>query len=595
MVQLEQLIKPTWDAERWLNNAWVLLEPEEQLSIKKRVDDLFFNGLPFQLEHDKLIYIRLFSMLTQLEVFALQALLKPSEILSDPELKLKMRQQILDEVFHATVFAKIAYELSAPYALPPTNNGIDQFMSLLADEPDLRTSVVLINLVGEGWSEEIFLVLKKYKVAPRVIDVILEDESRHLEDYDLYFGVGLPSKDYLNRRLSYLEEIVMSIFSQAKFVESLLNVLGITGTVELANRINKKHHKLLEKINCEPTQKWKNFMRSVVTIIQDVFYNQVSDAPVLQTTTRRILASQWDDPNQPTQSTVFGINVSELGFFEKKHSSETVTCLFLQAISKTLSDNPTLRNYMYHHKIYNPQHAYIGLAVRLPECGDQLGIIEFKDCHAMTVSELSHHIRHDIQTMAYCHKKTEELKVEHPFLVDIFDEIFSKAPADDVYADSLFAKPAISLSNIGHWGYETVISPLLPNETVKFTLGKLERKQVWSSVSKQFEVQDIVPVGMSVDHRVFDANMPVPNIIQAAFNDVQSAMVHHGKSPSSSNGVGLQEFIKYSDALLADDLELGFRYLFFSSLNWKNYGDHKAIAMKKRDATGKALYSIDEC
>ena len=161
MVQLEQLIKPTWDSERWLNNAWVLLEPEEQLSIKKRVDDLFFNGLPFQLEHDKLIYIRLFSMLTQLEVFALQVLLKPSATLSDPELKLRMRQQILDEVFHATVFAKIAYELSAPYALPPTNNGIDQFMSLLANEQDLRTSIVLINLVSEGWIEEIFLVLKK--------------------------------------------------------------------------------------------------------------------------------------------------------------------------------------------------------------------------------------------------------------------------------------------------------------------------------------------------------------------------------------------------------------------------------------------------
>lgn len=594
MVQLEQLIKPTWDAERWLNNAWVLLEPEEQLSIKKRVDDLFFNGLPFQLEHDKLIYIRLFSMLTQLEVFALQALLKPSEILSDPELKLRMRQQILDEVFHATVFAKIAYELSAPYALPPTNNGIDQFMSLLADEPDLRTSIVLINLVGEGWIEEIFLVLKKYKVAPRVIEVILEDESRHLEDYDLYFGVGLPSKDYLNRRLSYLEEVVMGIFSQAKFVESLLNVLGIAGTVELAKRINKKHHTLLQKINCEPTQKWKNFMRSVVTIIQDVFYNQVNDAQVKQTTTRRILASQWDDPSQPTQSTVFGVNVSELGFFEKKHSSEAVTCLFLQAISKTLSDHPTFRNYMYHHKIYNPLHAYVGLAVRLPECGDQLGIIEFKDCHTMTVSELSQHIRADIQTMAYCHKKSEELKIEHPFLVDIFDEIFSKAPADDVYSDSLFAKPAISLSNIGHWGYETIISPLLPNETIKFTLGKLERKQVWSTVSKQFEVQDIVPVGMSVDHRVFDANMPVPSIIQNAFNEVQRAMAQQGSAPVCSNGGGLLEFIKYSDALLEDDLELGFRFLFFSSLNWKNYGDQKAIAMKKRDATESALYSIDE-
>ena len=492
------------------------------------------------------------------------------------------------------MFAKIAYELSAPYALPPTNNGIDQFMSLLANEQDLRTSIVLINLVSEGWIEEIFLVLKKYKVAPRVIELILQDESRHLEDYDLYFGVGLPSKDYLNRRLGYLEEIVMGVFS-AKFVEALLNVLGVTGTIELANRMDKKHHKLLAKINCEPTQKWKNFMRSVDTIIQDVFYNQVSDAPVLQTTTRRILAAQWGDPSQPTQSTVFGINVSELGFFEKKHSSETLNCLFLQAISKTISDNPTLRNYMYHHKIYNPQNAYVGLTVKLPECGDQLGIIEFKDCHAMTVAEISQHIRSDMQTMAYCHKKTEELKIEHPFLVDIFDGIVSKAPADEVYADSLFAKPAISLSNIGHWGYETVISPLLPNETVKFTLGKVERKQVWSTVTKQFEVQDIVPVGMSVDHRVFDANLPVPNIIQTAFNDVQSAMVQLGKSPISSNGAGLQEFIKYSDALLADDLELGFRYLFFSSLNWKNYGDHKTIAMKKRDATGKALYSIDEC
>jgi len=142
MIELQELIKPIWGTEKWLHNAWDILENHEKLIIKQRLDEMFYNGLPFQLEHNKILYIHLFSLLLQLEIFGLQGLLKSLEKLAGNVLQDKLRQQIIDEIFHAIVFAKITYQLSSPYALPPTyNKNIEKFTYLLVNEPDLKTSL----------------------------------------------------------------------------------------------------------------------------------------------------------------------------------------------------------------------------------------------------------------------------------------------------------------------------------------------------------------------------------------------------------------------------------------------------------------------
>lgn len=577
MIQLNELIKPTWGVEKWLNTAWSTLDDDEKQIISKRVDEMFFNPLPFQLEHDKTLYVHLFTLLTQLEIFALQGMIKSLAKLSAGELYSQLRKQIVDEIFHAILFAKITYELASPYALPPMySKGVESLFSILVSEPDFKTSLVMINLIGEGWVDEIFSALQQANVAPRVFEVVHEDESRHLHDYVSFLEIGLPDKAYLVKRLAcFEEELITMMFSSPIYIQTLMSFLGVSGLKKLFIDIDKKHHIMLKQVDCSPGKKWRFFMEKISSLIDHVFHDQAPDMPLLQTDTRRMLMAQWDDPNQPTQSSLFSIDVTPIEFFEKKHRPETITCLSLQALSKAMSVNPVLKNYKTSNKLYNPKESYVGLAVLLPNCDDHLGMIEFKNCHEMSVSELSAHIQHDIQIMTYCHKKIQSLKQEHPYLDDLVNDLFIPR-CESVYRDPLFSKPSISLSNIGHWGYEVPISPLFPYETVKLTLGKIDRKQVWNNTTKLFEVRDMLPVGISVDHRVFDANIAVPRMIQTAFDEMLILMQQDNTKPAPAS-VKLNDFIKLSDKLLQADLDFGYRYLFFSTQVWKNYSGAQTV------------------
>lgn len=585
MIQLQQLIKPIWGVEKWLNSSWSMLDEHEKRVVSQRVDDMFHTPIPFQLEHDKALYMHLFSLLSQLEIFGLQGLIKSLEKLPEGDLQRRLRQQIIDEIFHAIVFAKLTFELSAPFALPPTHSkGIEKFLSHLVNEPDLKTSVVLINLVAEGWIEEIFMAMQSHKVAPCIFDVVLADESRHVEDSALFLEIGLPESEYLLIKLAaFEEELVTMIFSEHIYVPTLVNFLGVPGAKQLFKNIDNKHSLLLEKINLTPSDDWKFFMENVPSLIDEAFHDQQSDGTLVeQTSTRKIFSAVWDDPSQPTVSSLFSIDVTPLDFFEKKYPPETLTCLMLQGLSKSMSDHPPLRNYMCHHKIYNPNDCFVGLAVLVPGSTDHLAMIEFKNCHNMHVLELAQHIQHDIAIMAYCYKRTQALKKEHPYLMDLFNDVFIPR-SENFFRYPFVARPAISISNIGHWGYEAPISPLFPNETVKFTLAKIDKKQIWNNRTKCFENRDILPVGISIDHRVFDANIPAPKMLQTGFDEMFKAM--HQRTPPAApirSSNELDDFIELCEKLLKKDLEFTFRALFLASHVWKNHTGIKTL-MKKSD------------
>lgn len=574
MFDVKQVIRPKWSVEIWLNKFWSILTNQEKQTIVARMDNMFEHGLPFQLEQDKIVYIHLFSLLANLEIIGLHGLITPLKELTDPTLTANLRLQIMDECFHAMVFSKIAYELSAPHAIPPTDNKeIDDFITLLINEPDIKTSLIWINMLGEGWVEEIFLAMKNKNIAPQVFKIIMEDESRHRDDLDLYRKVGLPDRENLIKNLKDFEnELIRLTFSQKKYALTFASLLGADGLLSLIKNIDKKHNALLRKINAKPGKNWEFFMKNTPVLMQSLFHNNSQDNLVPQTSTRKILNAAWSNPNQPTQYGLFSINISPLMFFEKKYPKETVTCLFLQAISKALSDYPILKNYKAYHAIYNAKDSYVGLAVQLPDCTDQLSMIEFKNCHEMSLHELSQHIKNDIKILSYCHKKTLELQITYPHLTSLVDVICEPLNGK-VYPELAMTRPVISMSNIGHFGYDLGCSPLLPDETVKLLLTKIDRKQVWNTEKHVFEIQDILPVGISVDHRVFDANIPVPKYLQIAFNEVLQTMLESMPSELDTfvPKTSMKAFISFSEQLLAEELEFGFKYLFYAAQIWKNH------------------------
>ena len=61
MDEFNGLLRPSWGSERWILEGWNKLNQDEREEVTHRMEDLFKDGLPFELRHDKLLYIYVFS------------------------------------------------------------------------------------------------------------------------------------------------------------------------------------------------------------------------------------------------------------------------------------------------------------------------------------------------------------------------------------------------------------------------------------------------------------------------------------------------------------------------------------------------------
>ena len=571
--ELNELLRPSWGSEHWILEGWNQISKEEKELVKSRLDDLFKEGLPFELKCDKLLYIYTFSLLAQLEVLAIQVPLKFESKMSTPEFRQQMRIQLIDEIFHGLVFTKIVYLLCAPLALPPTySENIERLCNFIRDEECPKVAVVLLNLIGEGWIEEIFSSLESQGIAPKVFATIIEDEHRHVSEADLYRDIGLPDKEIVRRKLEYLEEqLLTNIFLQYKYALSISTLLGFEGAIGFLQALDKKHNQQLKKINIEPSKNWHFFMGIAKEIFPKALRYSQTNHEIEMTPIRKVFMTQWDNPSDPTMVGEFNLNVSCLDFFNKKFPPETLTTLMMQTISLGLSENDSFRSYLSHKKLYQSKESYVGLIVKLPDCGDHIGTIVFENCHELTVQELALRARTLIKVMVYCFKKREQLEKEHPHLTSIIEETLYEF-ANDLYGYPIPGNSVVSLSNIGICGYSQTKSPLRSNEAMKFTLLEIERKPVWNKKTQAFEPEDILPVSVSADHRIFDGNIPVPKVVAQYFEKAFAKMLATLAVPVNTKMQNQDaHFMKLFDQLLSYNLELGYKVLTLLQTYWLDF------------------------
>lgn len=571
MNELNALLRPCWGSEKWIQEGWATLNPEEKELIHHRMQTLFQHGLPFELKHDKIFYIYTFSLLAQLEVLAIQIPLKFASQMASRSHRERMHVQLLDEIFHGLVFTKIVYMLCAPYALPPAYcEDIETLCNFIRQEECPKTAVVLLNLIGEGWIEEIFRCLKKHDIAPRVFSAILEDEHRHVSEADLYRDIGLPDPQAVSRKLEYLEGLLLTeVFLQYKYVLSICTLLGVQGTAEFILSLNKKHEQQLKKINLQPSMKWQFFTSLGLKLLPQIQEHNHLHREIELSPLRQLFMTQWSNPSDPTMVGQFGVDVSCLDIFNKKYPSETLTTLMLQTISQGLMLEDSFRNFLSHHKLYQSQEAYTALVVKLPNCGDHIGTIVFANCHKMPLQTLSMRIKQIVRLMVYCYKKREKLEKKHPYLKEVLAE-FLYDFQNGVYPYPMPGNSVVSLSNIGFCGYQQAKSPLRANEALKFTLLEVERRPVWDKEARQFIAKDILPVSISADHRVFDGNLPIPKLISSTFQEMFKRMKTHEKSPLPFQGKD-REMLAILDQLLSNDIEMGYKTLTLLQTLWPDF------------------------
>lgn len=579
---LNKILRTTWDAEKWILEGWTQISSDEKFIIKSRMDELFKNGLPFEMKYDKLFYIYTFSLLAQLEVLAVQIPLKFEKKMRAPKFQKAMRSQLLDEIFHGMVFTKIVYLLCSPYSFPPPYNAeVETLCNFVRNENCPKVGVVLLNLVGEGWIEEIFKSLYRQNVAPQVFSIIIDDEHRHVNEADLYRDIGLPDMNVVKSKLEFLEEQLAALFSQYKYVASMSTLLGIQGNIDFIESLDRKHRAQLAKIGLVPGKKWQSFLDLTYEALPRIKKYTDEIKEIQMTPTRQMLMTQWDNPSDPTMVGEFDIDVSCLDFFNKKFPPETITTLILQVISQGLADNDSFRNFLNHKKLYQSKSAYVAVVVKLPDCGDHIGNIAFENCHNMSFFELSNRIRLVVEMMSYCYKKREELEKKHPQLKTIVEGALFDFNYG-TYAYPLLGSSMVTLSNIGSCGYVRTKSPLRSNESMKYTLLAVERKQVWNKYTHTFEVQDILPISISADHRIFDGNLPIPKIVSGLFQQMFQRMVEDKekqvKNPAyvavmsgvSERAQGVA-FNTWLDEMIVQNVEVGYKALTILQNLWPDF------------------------
>lgn len=582
MDELQEILKPSWGSEKWILEGFNKLSHQEKKNIKSRIDRIFERGLPFELIHDKLLYIYVFSLLAQLECLGIQIPLRFEDQMPTPELKERMHQQLIDEIFHAMLFTKLIYMLSVPAAFPPEfSPKITEFCHFMTSEKCPKIASVMLNLVFEGWAETFFQFLYDKKIAPEILSIVLEDESRHVHDADQYQMGALPQKSILREKLFSLEQMMLNCFLQdPKYIMAINLMLGTQATVSFFELFNQNHIKQLRKINLVPSKNWQYHMQ-----VSPMFYSQMvtpDSTEIELTPLRKVLLTQWHDVGDPTMVGQYHLDVSCLNFFEKQYSSDTLTTLMLQTVSLLITENKAFRIHLSFKRLYQNSNAYVSIVVKLPGCQDHLGAIVFKNCHLMKADQLSLEIRQYIELMVYCYKKREELEQIHPDLKKSMDRIYE----DMSYGDYPFpfpGNPIISVSGIGFCGYSQAISPMRMNETVKFTLLTVERKPVWNHETQCFEPRDLLPISMSGDHRVFDGGIPMPKLMNDYFQRIFQQMLERESKQGSSNLADVKKKIFHfgfrmkMNALLSTNLALGYQMLTMMQTMWPAYLDPEAL------------------
>lgn len=577
MDELNELLKPSWGAEKWILEGWNEINDDEKKLIKQRMHALFEHGLPFKLKHDKLLYIYTFSLLAQLEVLAIQVPLKFGPKMSTVEYRERMRIQLLDEIFHGMVFTKIVYMLCAPNAVPPPYNAnIEVLCDFIRNESCPKVALMLLNLIGEGWIEEIFYSLEREGIAPKIFRSILDDEHRHVCEADLYQDIGLPDMSLVKTKLDFLEgQLLTNIFMQYKYMFSVTSLLGIHGATDFIGSLNRKHLQQLDKIQLKPSENWQFFMKFSQELLPEIQTFSQKHHEVAMSPTRKVFMTQWNNPGDPTMMGKFTIDVSCLDFFNKKFPAETVTTLMMQSVSQLVHSRDDFRSFLSLNKLYQTKEAYVGIVVKLPDCGDHLGTIVFENCHELTARELSYRIRTIMKMMVYCYKKREQLEALHPHFSKIMDKTLYDF-ANDTYGYPIAGNPFISVSNIGFCGFTDCMSPLRINEPLKFTLLEIEKRQVFNHDTNAFEVKDILPVSISADHRIFDANTPVPKTTAKYFATMFAKMLDdEALSITSERAASFAgqdaRMVKFLEKILEQNVELGYKALLLLQTYWFDF------------------------
>jgi hypothetical protein len=433
---------------------------------------------------------RFFSFLSQVEVIAIEVPLSALPT-AWPEVVPLLERQLADEVFHSTVFAALAQRLGG---LDEPIAEAERVLDHIRAQEDPRTTAVLLNLIAEGWIENLFDQAVQWGVADEVFGIVLDDESRHVEEAHAH-AEGLDSRKVGEAVRAFETEL----FRLSQHPRVMLPILALAGEARfraLGESFLATHKAALSEVGLEPAPEVREMERILAEMGLDA---DAAPLPVArevepETQWRRTALELWDTPRNPAMSGWCEVRVDHV----PKHLLTAVT---VAAIGKVLADYPRMNRYVHGGKLWQPATVNVGVRAGLGDKGEALTTLVVTEADRRSVEDIRNVIREGVARMNAMGESIERPRPgegDEPLRHVLRDEeLAGMMPAGSVAAP-------VTVSNVGktglHAGFGAMPGAL--GQSLEIIVGRVEKKPQWTGW--RYKPVDTVVIGCTADHRVID-------------------------------------------------------------------------------------------
>lgn len=484
---IDHLIRPHWAPLRNIERGWEALTVDEQTLVVQRLTETL-SGPLWNPQHHKDALSHFFTFLAQVETIAIEV---PLRFLPEAEEAVKplLRRQLVDEVFHSVLFARIAHELHLPHAQPPPPlPSAEELLARIRNEPDLSICATLLNLVSEGWIEELFSHAIHWSIADPVFAAVLHDEARHVKEAGQYAITA--DRARTEAVLTDFENGLMAVLSEPALMLSIFDLAGYDGYRALATGLLNKHKQQLAVYGLRPSQRWLELdgVMNRVLELHDQSRERITKGTPVQvkdTAWRRATRKIWTEPLNPTMRGGFDVPV---GHIPKK----LLTPVLVAAVGRAWATDQgrSLNRVIARDGIWQLQHINIGVRVLV---GDEVATVVITDADQRSVVDVSNMLIKGHQALSELHAKQ----------IHTGQSVSSDLPADLAQLLPAAFRHSVTISNVGKFGLTMGSGALSPySPTTDITIGERRKLPLWRLIA-YFPAWH-VHLGCLQDHRVVD-------------------------------------------------------------------------------------------
>jgi 2-oxoacid dehydrogenase/acyltransferase catalytic subunit len=483
---IDHLIRPQWGPLRDIERGWQALTADEQASVTERVEQALA-GLSWRAGDHKDALGHFFTFLAQVETIAIEV---PLRFLPDADAAIRpaLRRQLADEVFHSVLFARIAHELHLPHAQPPSPlASAEALLARIRNEPDLAISATLLNLVSEGWIEELFEHAMRWGITDSVFAAVLRDEARHVSEAEIYITAVDPART--EAVLADFEDSLVAVLDEPVLALSIYDLAGFDGYRALLAGLLAKHRQQLAAHGLRPSRRWVDLDGRTSTALElhRVNHDRIAEAApvrVEDTQWRRAARRIWATPTNPTMRGGFDVPV---GHIPKK----LLTPILIAAVGRAWATEAgrSLNRVLARDGIWQLQHIHVGVRVLV---GDEIATIVITSADERSVADVAKMLAKGYQALVDMRANASPTDRN---LGDVSEGLAELVPAS--------SRCSVTISNVGKFGLTAGSGALSPySPTTDITVGERRKLPVWRFVT--YLPAWHVHLGCLLDHRVVD-------------------------------------------------------------------------------------------